>query len=240
MKIFCGILASGTGERFLNKKTPKQLLPVGGSTLFTITLKKIDDSGLFDRVVVSLLESFESSFLDCIESEPDLNKNNNITTTIGGETRMDSILSVIRNIEGNYRIEDDDIFCLVDSNRPLIDKDLYERVVKAAIKYSISCPSRSLSDGVGVVKKGFLTNIPDKEQLHSIQTPEACNFNKLLQLIKKGGHHGKLGLCEIFLEAGIQPKVVESDYKTHKITHPEDILVIEAFIKNKNKIIGII
>jgi len=236
MRVYCGILAAGTGERFLNKKIPKQLLPVGGSTLFTITLDKVKDSGLFDSIVVAILKKFESSFLNCIKSDPDYGLTNEIMTATGGKTRMDSILSLIEKINENYKIEDEDIFCLVDSNRPLIDKDLYESVIEAAAKYSISCPSSNLIDGVGFVKNGFITDIPDKVELQSIQTPEACNYKKLLQLIESGEHLGKLGLCEIFLGVGIQPKVVEGDYRTYKITYPRDIQVVEAFLNNENKI----
>lgn len=236
MKIFCGILAAGRGDRFLSKKTPKQLLPIRGSALFLFTLKKINDSGLFDKILLALQKENEKIFLDSIKADSDLTLNKNIVLTFGGKSRMDSILSILRSIEEDFKIESDDIFCLVDCNRPLIDKNLYEHVINAAIKYSISCPARNLVDGVGIVKNDFLTNIPDKSELQSIQTPEACNLKKLLQLIKKGEHHGKFGLCEVFLGAGINPKVIKGDYRTHKVTYPEDLVILEALIKNQKKI----
>jgi 2-C-methyl-D-erythritol 4-phosphate cytidylyltransferase len=230
MRVFCGILASGTGERFSNKPMPKQLEILDGSIVFTITLKKAQESGQFDAIVVSVIKELEGDFIKGIKDEPNLDTKNKIMTTYGGKTRMDSILLIIEKFKEMYTIDNDDILCLSDASRPLIDKDIYASVIKEAITHSISCPSKELVDGVGLVENGFLTAIPDKVKLHTIQTPEACNFKKLINLIESGKYTNKLGLCEIFLGAGIQPKVVESNHKTYKVTLPADIKVLEALI----------
>ena len=230
MRVFCGILASGTGERFSNKQLPKQLETLGGSTVFSFTLKNAEESGQFDSIVIAVLEDLEVRFKESIDNELGLNAKKNIIITHGGNTRMESILRIIDKLKELYTIKDDDILCLSDASRPLIDKDLYASVIKEASIHSISCPSQSLVDGVGFVENGFLTAIPDKSKLQSIQTPEACNFNKLINLIDNGEHINKLGLCEIFLGAGIQPKVIEGNHRTYKVTYPHDIRVLEALI----------
>ena len=83
-------------------------------------------------------------------------------------------------------------------------------------------------DGIGIVNDGFLTEIPDKSMIHTIQTPEACNFDLLIKFINQNKHHNKLGLAEIFLGAGIKPKVIKSDHKTHKVTYPGDIEILRG------------
>jgi 2-C-methyl-D-erythritol 4-phosphate cytidylyltransferase len=236
MRVFCGILASGIGERYSKKSTPKQLMPLGGSTLFTTTLKNAKESEIFHGIIISVLEKQSACFIKSIENELGFDTKNDIFVTPGGKTRMNSILRIIEKFKELYIIKDDDILCLVDANRPLIDKDIYNSVIKGAATHSISCPSKGLVDGVGFVEGGFLTAVLDKARLQTIQTPEACNFKKLINLIEGGKHHEKSGLCEIFLGVGIRPKVVESSYKTYKVTYPGDMLVIEAFMQRENEV----
>ena len=236
MRVFCGILASGSSERYSNEKIPKQLETLGGSALFTITLKNVVESKLFNLIVVSVIDELEKQFLDNINKELGPNDDrNNIRVTSGSETRMGSILKVINKLRESYTINDDDILCLCDANRPLVNKELYASVINEAVINTICCPARPLVDGVGLVEDGFLTAIPDKSSLQTIQTPEACNFKKLIQLIEDGKHKDKLGLCEIFLGVGIKPKVVKSDNRTYKVTYPGDIKVLEALMDHDDE-----
>lgn len=236
MRIFCGILASGTGERFSKKKLPKQLEVLEGSAVFSFTLKQVQKSGLFDAVVVSVIEKFDGIFKKSINKDLGTNLSSEIVTTYGGKTRMDSILQIIKKFRELYEINGDDILCLSDASRPLVDIKIYASVIKEAINHTVSCPSKNLVDGVGFVENGFLQSIPDKTKLHSIQTPEACNFQQLIELIDQDKHKDKLGLCEIFLGAGINPKVVESNHTTYKITYPADIEVLQALINYDQKL----
>jgi 2-C-methyl-D-erythritol 4-phosphate cytidylyltransferase/2-C-methyl-D-erythritol 2,4-cyclodiphosphate synthase len=229
MRVFCGILASGSSQRYSSKKYPKQLETLSGSALFTVTLKSAKASGLFQCITVSILDEYETAFLDSInnELEGDIE---NIHITSGGDTRMKSILKIIDKFKKLYTINIDDIFVLCDANRPLVSKELYSSLITNAIEHKISSPSRPLVDGVAIVQNGFITDIPDKSSMHSIQTPEACNFQELIGLIKKNKHKNKLGLSEIFLGAGINPKVVESDNRTYKVTYPGDVNILEALM----------
>lgn len=230
MRVFCGILASGTGERFSSKPIPKQLEILKGSSVFTITLKKVLESNQFDSIVVSVVKELEGLFKKSIEEDLKDRNKNSILTTYGGKTRMESILKIVKKFKELYTINDDDILCLSDASRPLVDKELYKSVIEEAKDNLISCPSRDLVDGVGFVENGFITSIPKKSKLHSIQTPEACNLKKLIELIDHDKHIDKLGLCEIFLGAGFLPKVVQSNHRTHKVTFPEDIKILQALI----------
>ncbi len=234
MRVFCGILASGSSERYSNEKIPKQLEKLAGSALFTITLKNVMESKLFDVIVISVIEELENQFLDNINKEL-APVDNNIHVTSGSETRMGSILKIINKLRESYKINDDDILCLCDANRPLVNKELYESVIHEAVTNTICCPARPLVDGVGQVENGFMTAIPDKNTLQTIQTPEACNFKRLIQLIEDGKHKDKLGLCEIFLGVGIKPKVVKSDNRTYKVTYPGDIKVLEALMDHDDE-----
>jgi 2-C-methyl-D-erythritol 4-phosphate cytidylyltransferase len=148
---------------------------------------------------------------------------------------MDSILKIINKFKETYTINNDDILCLCDANRPLVNKELYTSVIEGAATDIICCPARPLVDGVALVEDGYITSIPEKSGLQTIQTPEACNFHKLIQLIENGKHHDKLGLCEIFLGAGIKPKVVKSDHRTHKVTYPGDIKILEALMEHDDE-----
>lgn len=230
MQIFCGILAAGSGERYSKKLGPKQLLPLGGSALFAVTLKAVRDSEIFDSIIVSIIEKLDTEFKQSIEEDLGYKNDQIIQTTPGGDTRMESILNIIEKFKSLYVIGNEDILCLVDANRPLVNKDLFLKVIAEAKKHYVSCPAKPLVDGVGFVDNGFLSKIPQKSKIQSIQTPEACNFQMLINLINKGKHIDNLGISEIFLSSGIQPKIVESDFRTYKVTHPKDMEIVEILM----------
>ena len=69
MKVFCGILASGSGERYGSVNSPKQLETLAGSTLFSITLKTAMESNLFNGIVISILDELEERFIESISNE---------------------------------------------------------------------------------------------------------------------------------------------------------------------------
>ena len=172
--------------------------------------------------------------MESIKKEIGINmKSKKIFTTYGGKTRMESILQIIKKFQELYKIENDDILCLSDANRPLISDKIYSSVIKEASINLISCPSKNLVDGIACVENGFIKDIPEKTKFHTIQTPEACNLKKLIDLIELEKHKNKSGLSEIFLGAGIHPKVVESDHTTYKVTYPGDYEIIEALMKKK-------
>ena len=235
MKVFCGILASGSGERYSSKNNPKQLETLAGSSLFAITLKTAQKSQLFDGIVISIIQGLEERFTESISNEVRDQTYSDIHTTLGGKTRMQSMLNVINKFREIYSIEKDDILVLCDANRPLVTKEYFISLIEEAKIHKISCPSRPLVDGIGIVNDGFLTEIPDKSMIHTIQTPEACNFEILIKFIDQNKHNNRLGLSEIFLGAGIKPKVIESDHKTHKVTYPGDIDILEVLMDLDNE-----
>ena len=235
MKVFCGVLASGMGLRFSsNSDTPKQFKLVSGTSLFDMTLNNIVSSKLFDAVIVALLPEYENKFNSEVKSRFN-SANVDLYTVHGGFERIDSILAVINEVEKHYKISDKDIFCLVDANRPLVDKDIYSKVILGASKHNMCCPAKPLVDGVGLVDGDKLIEIPEKSNLISIQTPEAFNLSVFNKIFDKVAHANKLGIAEIFIEEGITPKIIKGNHKTYKVTYPGDLLVIEALSKSTNE-----
>ena len=133
MKIFCGLLASGRGERYSNTGQPKQLLPLAGSALFTETLQIILKSKLMDNIAIAVLPELEQTFTDEITDKFTPDEIRKITTLHGVKTRIDSITNIFNHFKKNYLINKDDIFLLVDANRPLVSYVLYKRVIEEAV-----------------------------------------------------------------------------------------------------------
>lgn len=230
MSVYCGILASGTGQRFSKIGLPKQLLPVAGSALFTETLRIIAEAEFVDAISVAVLPGLQQLFAEEIDSEFESETKTKFKIIEGGITRIESIKNLFDDFKSTFEILKGDIFLLIDANRPLVPLELYRKVVEGALHHKISCPAKPLVDGVAFVDDGFLEVIPKKSQLYSIQTPEACNFRELDSLFAQGVHEKNGGLCEMFLSSGIKPKIVESDIRTYKVTYPGDIHVIEALL----------
>jgi 2-C-methyl-D-erythritol 4-phosphate cytidylyltransferase len=231
MVIYCGVLASGKGERFSRKGHPKQLIPIAGSALFTETLKAVLASSAVDQIAIAVLPELEELFHQEIDKRFITEERTQITVVHGGSTRMNSILNIINHFKKSNVIGEDDILMIVDANRPLVSTHLYEQVIEAALNHDVSCPARPLVDGVATVDAGFITSIPNKRNIYSIQTPEACKFHTLNELIIQDLHLTHLGICEMFQAIGTNPKIVLSDFTTHKVTHKGDFEIIQTIME---------
>lgn len=98
------------------------------------------------------------------------------------------------------------------------------------------CDSRSSSEGYDEkVQDGIIVETVDRENLWSIQTPQAFRYELLRHAEDVAEKEGFLGTDEAMLveRLGYEIHIVESNYENIKMTTKEDLLFGEAILKNR-------
>jgi len=116
------IPAAGLGTRF-HEGGPKALVRLAGRPLLLHAVERLAASGAVDRAVIAVPPGHEEAFRDALV---DLRLPFHLTP--GGETRAASVANAFR--AGTLR--GDDLACVHDAARPLVDPADVAAVIEAA------------------------------------------------------------------------------------------------------------
>ena len=218
-KVYGLILASGTGER-TGLNIPKQFFKINDKTLLEMSIDAFEKNEFItDIIVVSHWDFIE-------ETQKIIEKNNykKVRKVIkGGQTRQQSSYNGVNEIPDGAKV------LIHDAVRPFVTQKIITDCVKALEKYNAAGVAIPCTDTIIQVGNNLIENIPKRETLMQIQTPQAFK----VEIIKKAHEYAKehpeikvtddcgliksLNLCDIF--------VVEGDVKNIKITYPKDLKI---------------
>ncbi len=217
------LLASGTGKRAgLHKNIPKQLWQVNGKPLIWYSLNIFRKFFTDEQIIITYTKEFEKKFLHFFKKF-----NIKATTIYGGERRQDSVRNAFTIIENNKG------FVLIhDAARPIINKQLVERVIEGTKKFGACIPVVPISDTVKIVEKNWVKKTLDRNLLALVQTPQGYS----IELLKKAFEQINFSL-EYTDEASIVEQISEKIYTVAgekynlKLTFPEDLNIIKTLLK---------
>ena len=224
MKSYAIILASGTGNRF-GGDLPKQFSKIGEKTIFERTLEVFEGVNEIDGIILVITPNYIDFARDLIAK----NGYKKISKIIaGGKQRKDS------SYNGVFSIEDEEANILIhDCARPFISKEVIKNCIKALETYNAVGVAIPSTDTIVEVANGIIKNIPKRESLMRIQTPQCFK----LSLIKKA-HMLSKNDTDFTDDCGLIQKhalsdifIIEGNRENIKITYPEDIIFAENFIK---------
>ncbi len=224
MEYFVIIPASGSGTRFRGK-IPKQFVRFEGKELIVLTLEKFNSIGKINSILISTQKKFFGKIIRLVLEK----KMNKVTKIVeGGKRRMDSVYNALMNI--NCR--KNDFIIIHDAVRPFVSKSLIERLIKETKKFNAVIPGTPINDTVKrTSKKLIVRNTIPRENLFSIQTPQAFRYDILVKSFEKAYRENFTGTDEaaIVENAGYKIKLIEGDSVNIKVTTRED------FKKNNRK-----
>lgn len=226
MKTYAVILASGTGNRFGGEK-PKQFAKIGGRTILERSVDAFEKINEIDSIILVVTPEYKELAADIVQK----NNYKKISKILGGgKLRKDSSsigINSIKDNEANVLIH--------DCARPLVS----ERIIKECIEalqvhdaVGVAVPS---TDTIIEVKDSIITDVPKREYLMRIQTPQCFK----LSLIKKAHEISKNDKdftddCGLIVKYDLSKVyVVNGDIENIKITYPEDICLAEKFLEGK-------
>ena len=151
------ICAAGKGLRAGFEKN-KLLVPLAGERVLKKTLSAFDYPGVDEIVVTSSVEDFEDVSTLCAPFP-------RTKVVLGGATRFQSVLNALR-------VAKSDIVLVHDGARPFVTRELIEGCIQSVKAHGSGVCAIPCTDTIAVGENGKIKNVPPRETLWQIQTPQ--------------------------------------------------------------------
>jgi 2-C-methyl-D-erythritol 4-phosphate cytidylyltransferase len=147
--------------------------------------------------------------------------------TLGGNRRQDSALAGI-----NATSKQVDIVAIHDAARPLVTSDLFDAVIAAARQYGAAIAAVPVSDTIKRALDHRVTATIPRDDLVSVQTPQAFRKQLLLDAFAMAEKTGMSVTDEATLieQTGGSVRIVPGTTTNLKVTYPSDLALIEALL----------
>jgi len=228
MKAIALIPAAGSGIRMGSTIKKPYLLLVGRPILYH-TLAAFDIAPSVERIIIAVAPGEEA----CCETEV-VRKfpfKKMITIIAGGERRQESVSRLLEQVP-----QDTALVLIHDGARPLISVDLIERALAETKKWQATVAAVPVKDTIQATDEaGFVRETLPREQLWSIQTPQAFDLQLIREAHQKALEDGFIGTDEgsLVTRLGRPVKIIMGAYDNIKVTTPEDLIIAEALLKNR-------
>ncbi len=222
--MFVIVTAAGSSRRMGG--TNKLLLPLQGKPLLVHTLSYFEKHPLVKAVVVSAPVVQREVYLALVR-EYGLNKVSAVVP--GGAERQDSI----RNALAALNCMPEDAVAIHDGARPCLSGDLLERLLAALDEAQGSLPMVAVKDTIKRLdKQGNVLQTLVRDELFAAQTPQVFRYSAITQAHQRAHQEGYLGTddCSLIEYYGGTIRAVEGDYRNLKVTTPEDLEMVGAYV----------
>jgi 2-C-methyl-D-erythritol 4-phosphate cytidylyltransferase len=213
VSVFAVLVAAGRGER-LGEDRPKAFVRLGELPLLAESLRRLDESDWIDGVILVAPPEWEEPAI-LLAEELGASKVNACVT--GGETRTESVRA------GVAEVPDDAAVILVhDAARPLLPAEIVPRLLDALAQgFDGAVPGLPVRDTVKRVVEGTVAETPARNELVTVQTPQAFVAAVLRGALARGEEGTD---CASLVEAaGGRVTVVEGDERLLKVTTRADL-----------------
>ena len=210
------LLAAGRSERFGKNKL---LAEIGKKTVLEISLSTLQSCEVVDEIVLVVSEEIEEYARSLSKGFSKVSK-----VALGGKTRRESSGIGIRIVEGSS----EDKILIHDAARPFASCALFERVVKKLSECECVIPVVDVRDTIAVVESGKVLEIPRREKLKAVQTPQGFSFDLAKEISKIEAD--VTDDSSLALIAGHEICTVDGERTNLKITYPEDIDIARSIL----------
>ncbi len=231
MRVTALVPAAGMGKR-MGAGINKQYLLLAGRPILAHTLAVFELAPFVDEVYLIVPED-EIPF--CRENVVERYGFAKVRRSVaGGSERQHSVLNGLRAMESPGA---DDVVLIHDGVRPFVTLPVLEQSVEAARLHDGALTAVPVKDTVKVVRDGTVLETPPRESLWLAQTPQTFRYGIIREAHERAAADGWLGTDDASLveRLGMSVRIVPGDYGNFKITTPEDLVLAEAFLKNRAK-----
>lgn len=224
MRRGCIIVAGGRGLR-IGSEVPKQFLLVGGTPVLMHTLWNFYDYDPFLQLIVVLPADEIGNWNELCHQH-----HFNITHQLvaGGDTRFQSVkngLSLALECE---------LIAVHDGVRPLVSHETLVRCFNGATKYGTAIPVLPVNESV---RKGTMnSSVPvDRSSYFLVQTPQVFKASIIQESYNQRWIPEFTDDASVVEHSGTDVHLVTGNRENIKITFPEDLSIVELFLKNRGK-----
>ncbi|HLH70325.1 MAG TPA: 2-C-methyl-D-erythritol 4-phosphate cytidylyltransferase [Candidatus Dormibacteraeota bacterium] len=221
-----GAIVAGAGSGSRLGRGCKALVRLNGRTLLARALElflSLDEVG---RVVVV----GPPGQLDQVHQEvAAFRARRPIQVCEGGATRQQSVRAGLALLEGCEYV------LVHDVARPLASPALARRVLAAAQQAGAAIPGLPLRDAIKRVEGHWLIESLDRSRLVLAQTPQGFRYQVLERAHFQAADAGLVGDddAQLVAAAGHAVAVVAGEPANVKLTTPEDLMVVEALLRDR-------
>ena len=231
--IFGVILAGGIGSRMGNVEKPKQYLNIADKPIIIHTLEKFFINSKFEKLYVLCPEQWVHHKKNLVKKY--IGDTDRISVIPGGNTRNETIMNAINQIESEYEVDDETIIVTHDSVRPFVTHRIIEENIFFAQKYGACDTVVPATDTIVQSEDNqIISSVPDRSKMYQGQTPQSFGLKKLKELYLSLTEEEKQTLTDaakIFVMKGEKVYLVEGEVSNIKITYPYDLRVAETLIR---------
>ena len=212
------LVAAGRGER-LGDERPKAFARLGALPMLAEPLRRLDESEWIDGIVVVAPPEWEEPTILLAE---EIGASKVAACVTGGASRSASVRIGLDEVP-----PDADVVLVHDAARPVLPPEMVPRLLEALAEgFDGAVPGLAVTDTVKRVRDGVVVETPARDELVAVQTPQAFVADVL-----RAAAAGEGSDCASLVEAaGGRVKVVPGDERLLKVTTPDDLRRVEAWL----------
>lgn len=227
MKLVYILLAAGSSERFKinDDDIEKQFCLINKKTLLEICIENFIKFNLNIKLFIVV------SKIHYKKTKKICEKYKLPSPIIGGETRQESVFKALKKIN-RYKPKH---VIIHDVARPYINKNVLLKLI-SSINSNFSCvvPTLNISDAIVENKIDKKIKYLNKQNYLLLQTPQICDFEKLLITHKKEYKNQNYDDdSSLLMNNGFKIKYIKGDPKSLKITYKKDLDLIKIILNEK-------
>ncbi len=212
MKYSVGVVicAAGKGTRAGFEKN-KLLIPFQGSTALEKSLSAFDFHGI-DEIIVTASEN------DYAEISALCEKFARVKVVLGGQTRTESVYNALKEVKS-------EIVLIHDGARPFVTREIIERCIQSVKSFGSGVCAVACTDTIAVAEKNKIVNVPNRDTLYQIQTPQGFFTENILSAYNQAFENGNLSYTDdssVFAAYCGKPTLCEGGKENRKLTHASD------------------
>lgn len=228
MKKVAIIPAGGSGRR-LKSGLAKQYLMLGELPILAHTLNVFEKTPVVDEIILAVPEQSIDFTWQEIVQKYGFAKVRNIVA--GGRERQDSVKNALSFVGSEC-----DVVVIHDGVRPFVTEKIIIDVVGAAQVLKAASAGVKAKD---TIKESddhdFSSQTMPRKNIWMTQTPQAFNLDILKKAHDAASRDNYCGTDDASLveRIGVKVKMINASYENIKITTPEDLILAEALLKNR-------
>ncbi|WP_429162999.1 2-C-methyl-D-erythritol 4-phosphate cytidylyltransferase [Desulfitispora alkaliphila] len=221
--------AAGQGRRMAVGYN-KQYMQLNGMSIVGRTLYLLEESGMIDDIILVIPEQEINYAQKEVVEKMGLKK---VRIVAGGSERQDSVYNGLKMIKNETKI-----VVVHDGVRPLLQLRHLEETILNAKKWGSAIVAVPSKDTIKIADEDkFVKETPPRANIFQAQTPQVFKKELIQDAYERAAELGYRGTDDASLVewAGYKVKIVEGSYENLKITTPEDLLVAETILKEREE-----
>jgi 2-C-methyl-D-erythritol 4-phosphate cytidylyltransferase len=229
------LLAAGSGKR-MGGPEPKQFRTLAGRTILEHSIRAFHAHPSIDQIFIIAHADYLDRVRDIARPYP------KVTAVLpGGRERYDSSLAALRCVEQTVAPEAlPSVRLLIhDAVRPLVSQRILTDCLAALERYrAVDVAIPSTDTIVEVDAEGHICRIPPRALLRNVQTPQCFHYAVIAEAYRRGLQDPDFVTTD---DCGVVHRylpseaiyVVEGEPSNIKLTYPEDLLMAEKLLSEK-------